>query len=136
VSKPHDIKGIIALAERKARKVEAFIKMLRDPDLAEFVASLTAINSNGSGATISGRLEKQNPQSGIREAIRSLDEVLPARFTGVDILKELEQRKFPFQRDGLNAVRDALYKMTRRGELKVLKVGKGGQPNVYERRKP
>jgi len=54
------------------------------------------------------------------------------RFT-VEKMRE-RLRAFPFggAADPIKAIRDALYVLVKKGELRVVNKGKGGSPNVYE----
>ena|ERR1700739_4104279 len=120
---------------RRAEKVAKFLELLRDPDLAAYVAILRSGEQpeppKGAGFTPPIGFKNGN---GIRDAIRGL--TLPARFTSDEILKALEEIGFPFSsKDHKSAVRDAVYKLTTgtTPEFRKFRTGKGGHPNVYER---
>ncbi len=75
-------------------------------------------------------LEKQGPVRPLRDEIRALKQQLPSRFTTLDVLQKLQ--KYPFNRDPKSAVRDAIYELTNNEELRIVKPGKGGKPNILE----
>jgi hypothetical protein len=124
------------VARRTTEKVARFLEMLRDPDLAPYVAALR-----------NGHEHKQSPSparldqsagfkigNGIREAVIALP--LPQRFTGEDVLAALEASDFQFSsRERKAAVRDALFKLSRGANpfFKIIKKGAGGKPNIYEK---
>jgi hypothetical protein len=73
---------------------------------------------------------KPSPVRPLREEIRALRGHLPSRFTSIDVLHKL--RNFPFSADPKSSVRDAIYELTKKGELKIVTPGKGGKPNTLE----
>lgn len=119
--------------QRRADKVATFLEMLRDPDLAPLVSSLINIEHSTNGKRFVPPKGFKNG-NGIREAIRALYSKLPPQFTSLDVHAFLRNAHFRFSaRDEKNAVRDALAAMAKNGELKVVAIGSGGKPNVYER---
>lgn len=130
------VEKVEKVEKERADKVARFLELLRDPDLAGYVAML----SNGNHRSEPAKIPSFSPPTGfksgngIREAIRSL--ALPARFTADDVLVALEVQKFEFaSADHKAAVRDAVYSLTKGVEPTFHKVrsGAGGLPNVYER---
>ena len=124
------------VARRTTEKVARFLEMLRDPDLAPYVAALR--NGHDHNQSPSPVRLAQPPGfkigNGIREAVIALQ--LPNRFTGEDVLAALEATDFQFSsRDRKGAVRDALFKLSRGASpvFKIIKKGAGGKPNIYER---
>lgn len=131
---PNIADALDALAERKARKVQQLIALLRDPELAEYTALLTG-GTNGI-VSHAGKPRLEIEAGGVREAIRATLSVLPDRFTSADVCSLLKQRDYPFSsKDPLSSVRDQLHALYKQGEIRVVKQGKGGKPNVYRRAK-
>jgi hypothetical protein len=141
------------IAARKASKEAQLESLVQDPDCADWVLrwvedirkGLSEASSNGnSHESIFDPVEQQGepfiirmrPQggkngNGIRNAIRALDD-LPTRFTASDVLQRLNARNFPFVAEPNSAIKDALYALKRRHELRVSFQGSGGKPSKYE----
>ena len=124
----HRIDEVMAFWERKSKKAVQLFALLRDPDLADVVEAL----KNGSAPP-----KPESPlleHSGLRETIRALLPAMPETFTSGDVLEVLLGERYPFgERDAKSAIRDQLYELTKLGEIRVVKKGKGGKPNVLQR---
>jgi hypothetical protein len=116
--------GKIALLREKlilAKKVAQLNRRLSEGHLSEPLRRKNPAEIQAS---------KPSPVRPLREEIRALRGQLPSRFTSVDVLQKL--RNFPFSADPKSSVRDAIYELTKKGELKVVVPGKGGKPNTLE----
>jgi hypothetical protein len=125
--------------ERRAEKVQELIALMRDPDVADFVAKLFGepisatpaqpVSPNGQGLKLPDSLT-------LTPAIRFIASGITGRFKVSDLAKKLQGGGFDFgERKPETAVRDAVYLLCR-GEnpiFRVVEEGKGGQPNIYER---
>jgi hypothetical protein len=120
--------------KQRAEKVAKFLELLRDPDLATYVALLR--NGEQPERAKQPFIAPTGFKSGngIQKTVASL--TLPEQFTGEDVLRALEEAKFVFSsKDHKGAVRDALSSLTR-GEtpkFRIVHKGEGGKPNFYER---
>jgi hypothetical protein len=126
-----NIDDVIAAAERKAKKVAAFVGLLRDPDLKDLVDAL----QNGSTRAPARRTATPKPavdRVGLRATIRSQYDRLPQKFGRDDVVGLLQAEHFKFDRNPQDAVRDQLHALEKAGELRIVKRGKAGVPNVYE----
>lgn len=123
--------------KRRAEKVATFLELLRDPDLAAYVALLR----NGQHPQHSQQTKPSftappgfKTGNGIQKTVLGL--VLPERFTADDVLRGLQEGGFAFTgKDHKAAVRDALTALTR-GEAPSFRIahkGEGGKLNIYER---
>lgn len=124
------IQHLLDLETRRAKKVEQLIELLRDPDLAEVVGRLLADSQKP--LDVQHRSNGPEPIDGLRITIMSLD-TLPAHFTSTQVVEALHARNHPFGTDPKAAVRDALYKLTTQGKVRIVKQGGGGILHVYER---
>lgn len=128
----NDIAQMVEQVEKRiAEKRARFVELLRDPDLAPYIAGLRNGHQPTKSFTPPIGFKSGN---GIREAVLSL--ALPARFTSDDVLKALLVAGFKFSgTDQKGAVRDALYQLSKGDEaqLKIVQKGVGGKPNIYER---
>lgn len=102
-------------AERVQVKIEALLKLLRDPELQPLIPHLldqgSPIFAVHNGTPIP---TKNRTYTGITQAIRSMRKELPSRFTRADVSKKLEEHGFNATEDSL---KDALYGMSKRGEV-------------------
>jgi hypothetical protein len=117
------------IAEKRARLME----LLRDPDLAPYVAGLQNGHQPESAKPIAPPIGFKTG-NGIREAVMNIP--LSTRFTSDDVLKGLLAVGFKFSgTDQKSAVRDALYQLSRGNDakLRMVQKGVGGKPNFYER---
>lgn len=131
---PNRIETLIETESRRAKKVEQLIALLRDPDVADFVAKLM-VGEPSQPLVLTPQTPKGNPRS-LRGIIRDLE--LPTRFTSTDVLTRVEG-KYSFnghdRADKLRIVRDAIYNLSR-GEGQVFRIvtpSTGGTEQVYER---
>ena len=99
--------------------------MLEDPDLQELISGLR----NGQPAPVKPE-HKFAP--GLTQMIFALRAASGGRFTADDMQKKLEDQHFEFTGDHRRAVRDALSRLAKNKQLKLVEAGKGGRPNVYE----
>ena len=132
---PNRIEEVLQAEQRRAKKVEALVELLRDPDLADFVAKLTgeaapAIRPARSKAV---QLPLPGRSTGIREAIVDAARMLPQPFAVSDIVDFLTRQGFPFTRKSTDATRDALYFMIRDANpgFRVKVRGRAGNPSTY-----
>jgi hypothetical protein len=136
-----DFQELVEKVDReRADKVARFLEMLRDPDLAGYVARLRNGTPQPEPAKIASKAASFTPPAGfksgngIREAVRSL--TLPAQFTADDVLRGLETHNFAFaSEDHKSPVRDAIYSLTHGNAPVFRRVsgGVGGLPSRYER---
>ena len=133
---PSRIDELVETAQRKARKVEQFIALLRDPDIADLVTELTreasTEASRNTTATNGHAVSTFSPS--LTPQIRQLAPALPNRFTVNMLVDLLKRENFKFTRDPLEAVRDAVYFLAR-GENRIFEIveqGRGGNPSFYE----
>jgi len=94
---------------------------------------LTASETPGTAPCISNSLVSAVP-GGLRNAIRLLADCLPVRFTGADVLAQLQKQDFKFMGDPAAAVRDALHALSHGKEptFRIAEQGKGGKHSIYE----
>ena len=148
-------------SQRITEKLAKFEKLLRDPELAPYVAALKngelpgqrqqKLNGRKSttqkSMTQKSALRKSAAQSvtakkstrqkagapnGVRDAIRSLKGHLPANFTVEDIVGQLRRKKFGFtSRKPVKALSNTLFKLAQKREIKLVKAGAGGKSNTY-----
>ena len=132
---PSRIDELVATAQRKAQKVEQFIALLKDPDIADLVAELT-----GERMSV---LVPEHPHNGhvpnsyipsVTAAIRALAPHLPRPFTIPVLVDTLKRQSFTFSRPPLEAVRDAVYFLARGKNpiFSVVEQGTGGKLSKYE----
>lgn len=69
--------------------------------------------------------------NGLRDAIRATKGAT-ARFTVEKMHEQLHDFSFGSGADPVKAIRDALYVLVKKRELRIVTKGKGGRPNVYE----
>jgi len=136
------IEDLLVVEQRRPKKVEALVALLRDPDLADFVTKLFGADfvtklfgeTFGRASTETASTNRHNPlPTAIRHAIRAIAGELPKPCTGRDIIQQLKARNFVFNRNPEDAVRDALYFLAR-GEgaiFRIVEEGKGGKPSKY-----
>jgi hypothetical protein len=118
-------------AQRIAEKLARFERLLRDPDLAPYVAALR----NGElppRPVPAPAPQKPGAPSGIRDAIRSLKGRIPEQFTAEQIDHELQRMNVAVgARNRDKAIRNTMFKLAQRKELKLLKTGSSGKSNTY-----
>jgi hypothetical protein len=131
-------------ALRIEEKVARFEEMLKDPDLAPYVAALKSgkllmPSSPMTESSVEPRKSaksKKSPKSigalGIRDAIRSLRRRLPAKFTAEHVGRELRRMNFAFgPGKPKKSIHKTLAKLSERQEIKRVSAGVGGKPNTY-----
>jgi hypothetical protein len=120
--------------ERRAKKVESLIALLRDPEMSEVVDKLfgeapqmPAMPTNGNGH------HAQLPK-GMTAAIRAIGPRLPKPFTIHDVVQLLTAEGFEFTRNPIDMVRDTIYFVVREegSKFKVIESGRGGRLSQYE----
>jgi hypothetical protein len=128
------VETVIQNRQRRVEKERAFIALLRDPELKDFIAELVGEQPVTSGSAAptngSGKLPSK-----VTPAVRVIAADLPSPFTIADVVQKLEERKFNFHgRAPGDAARDAVYLMVKNQQLfRRIAEGKGGKPNTYER---
>jgi hypothetical protein len=119
--------------KRITEKKALLMQLVSDPEMAPYVAALR----NGHQPEPEKRpfippagFKNGN---GIREAIRKL--TLPQRCTNSDIESGLIAANFRSKRELKRSVRDAMFDLSHCDDpfFRVVKVGRGGKPNIYER---
>jgi len=136
VPKTH-IESVLDKINEKQQKLEQFKNMLRDPLFADLVAEL-GLGANNGGLGQPRRPEKQNlspnGSTGLRRAILELTKDWSNQFTIKQLAVRLGQEGFPFGRDPISAVRDALYHIVN-NHLGLREVGqhKSGAAKHFER---
>ncbi len=134
------IDTLIEAEARRADKVKQLVTLLRDPDLADFVAKLASGEEPGlppgraATAPTWPMASSQEKPTTLRGMIRELQ--LPAKFTSKDVLESVHG-KFHFNGgDPLTMVRSAIYTLSRTGPgqaFRVVKKSVSGSEQVYER---
>jgi hypothetical protein len=127
-----DLKFDLKKAERLQSKIEAFVNLLRDPELKPILPFLLEQEASQPEPIIAvhngnGIPTKNRTYSGITQAVRSMRSKLPQRFTRADALQKLKEHGFPATD---NSLKDALYGMYKRDELN--QYIKQGQATEYE----
>ena len=129
------VEEVLASEERRAKKVESLVALLRDPDLTDFVARLMAENPPSSHANTNsnGHVRRPGPNpDGVTAKLRALAGRLPKPFTVSDAVGLLTQGGFAFTRRPEDAVRDALYFMVRDHDtFRIAQKGRGSKPQKY-----
>jgi len=120
--------------EDRAQKLQALASLLKDPSLDDVVSKLFGDTPILRATAIPARY--RNPHSStatLTEAIRGIASELPQPFTATDAVRQLKERQFVFRRPALDAVRDALYRLThgKSRALRIVQEGKAGKPNRY-----
>ena len=120
--------------EDRAQKLQALASLLKDPALDDVVSKLFGDTPTLRATTIPARY--RNPQSsaaGLTEAIREVASEVAQPFTATDVVRRLKEKHFIFRRPALDAVRDALYRLThgKRCTLRVVEAARSGKPNRY-----
>lgn len=145
-------------SRRITEKLAKFEKLLRDPELAPYVAALKngepqerppqkpqskrrnsstrkAVAQKPAIKKVSTKRSasaKSGAPNGVRDAIRSLKGRLPANFTVEDINRGLRRMKFRFtSRTPTKALSNTLFKLAQKREVKLVKAGAGGKSNTY-----
>jgi hypothetical protein len=119
--------------ERRVKKVESLIALLRDPEMTDVVNKLFGeaptmpVSPNGNG-------HHHTVPRGITAAIRASGPRLPKPFTIHDVVQLLTADGFQFSRTPIDMVRDTLYFVVREPEskFKVIESGRGGRLSQYE----
>jgi hypothetical protein len=118
------------IAEKKAQ----LMQLLRDPELAPYLAALR----NGHQPPPSTQKPLTPPAgfkngNGIRVSIEKLS--LPNRFSNSHVEEGLTAANFRFGSDPKRAVRDAMYDLSHGDDasFRIVTRGRGGKPNIYER---
>jgi hypothetical protein len=131
--------------ERQRReKIDAFFRLVRDPDLAAQVALIRNGHSAPPLERPKSQKKRKQPRraagfrngNGIQSAVAGL--ALPERFTVQTVLDQLRAGNFEFaSKDPRGAVRDAVFALSKEGStnqrFKIVERPKGGQPNIYAR---
>jgi hypothetical protein len=128
------IENLLEVEQRRAKKVEALVALLRDPELADFVTKLFGGAFGRAGAETTSTNGHHPLPTAIRHAIRAIAGELPRPCIGRDIIHQLKARNFVFNRNPEDAVRDAMYVLAR-GEGRIFRIveeGKGGKPSKYQ----
>jgi hypothetical protein len=132
---PTRVETVIQNRQRRVEKERAFIALLRDPELKDFIAELVGEQPATSGSAVPANGSGKLP-SKVTPAVRAIAAELPSPFTIPDVVQKLEERKFNFHgRQPSDAARDAVYLMVKNQQLfRLVEQGKGGKPNTYEKR--
>lgn len=120
--------------EDRAQKLQALASLLKDPSLDDVVSKLFGDAPILRATAIHAPYRNPHPSTAtLTEAIRGIASELPQPFTATEAVRQLKERQFVFRRPALDAVRDALYRMThgKRRMLRIVEVGKLGKPNRY-----
>jgi hypothetical protein len=130
------VEEVLASEERRAKKVETLVALLRDPDLSDVVARLVAENPqthspNGNG---NGNSRRPGPNpNGVTAKLRGAASRLPKPFVVADAVNLLTADGFEFPRNAYASVRDALYFMVRDHDtFRIAQKAKGKRPQKYQ----
>jgi hypothetical protein len=122
------------------RRREEEIKVLKNAlQVAERVGPLLETREsigkrNPQEVPLNGGTNGSGGATNLRETVCELASGM-RKFTSGTILEALKQRNFQFIGDPKGAVRDAIYELKKQRKIKIIKEGKGGQPNFYELQK-
>jgi hypothetical protein len=131
---PTRIEQVLESEQRRAKKVEMLIGLLRDPDLSDVVGRLIEETPHSKPSTASSNGHLPVKPGAITEAIRAVATKLPNPFTIHDAVDVLTREGFKFTRKAKDQVRDSLYFIVREPDTKfrVIEVGRAGKLSRYE----
>jgi hypothetical protein len=127
------IEQVLESEQRRAKKVETLLALLRDPELSDVVGRLidetprpqAVAAKNGHLALVPGE---------ISAALRAVGPKLLRGFTIHDAVRVLAEQGYAFTRKPTDQVRDSLYFLVREDQpiFRVLEAGRAGKLSTYE----
>jgi hypothetical protein len=124
--------------QRRTKKIEQLVSLLKDPEVADFVAKLQGDGSfapSAAGAIASANSNSNGhklPDS-ITAALKAIGPRLSTAFTIKDAVDALAAAGYEFHRAPVEEVRDSLYWRCRAKtpDFAVVETGRGGRMSTY-----
>lgn len=127
------IEQLLESEQRRAKKVETLLALLRDPEIGDVVQRLLdeTPRPNTTKPPRNGHL--QVPPGAITHALRTVGPKLPNPFTIHDAVDVLTRDGFKFTRKATDQVRDSLYFIVREANtnFRVVEAGRAGKLSQY-----
>jgi hypothetical protein len=127
------IEQLLESEQRRAKKVETLLALLRDPEISDVVARLLDETPRPVTIKPSSNGQLQVAPGAITQALRAVGPKLPNPFTIHDAVDVLTKDGFKFTRKPTDQVRDSLYFIVREPDTRfhVLEAGRAGRLSQY-----